>query len=120
MEANELDLLNCMQDASTRYKMDENYAKARDALPDDHWFYSTLSPEYKEYLFEDTSFLVRMIARDMVDTNYPLRLGTMDELNEKGEKLVYMACHDASARFELEECDEVTKAWKTFRWRRPF
>ena len=58
MEANELDLLNCMQDASTRYKMDENYAKARDALPDDHWFYSTLSPEYKEYLFEDTSFLV--------------------------------------------------------------
>jgi len=42
-------------------------------------------------------------------------VGTMDELNEKGENLVYMACHDASARFELEECDEVTEAWKTFR-----
>ena len=56
-----------------------------------------------------------MIVRDMVDANYPLRLGTMDELNEKGDKLVYTACHDASVRFELEECDEVTKAWKTFR-----
>jgi len=115
LEANRLDLLNGMQDMSTRYDMDENYKEAWDALPDDHGINDPLSSEFMANEFEFTSCLVRRIARDMVDASYPLQLGTIDELNKTGEKLVYMACRDSLNRYELENCDEDTKRWKTFR-----
>jgi thioredoxin reductase len=115
LEVNRLDLLNSMHEMGIRYDIDENYMEAWDALPDDHWINDTLSSEYRAYYLEDSSYAVRIIARDMVDASYPLQFGNIDELNEAGEKLLYMMCRSSFGRFDLEKCDEDTKRWKTFR-----
>ena len=114
LETNKLDLLNSMHEFH-RSVIDENYKEAWDALPADHWSNDALSSEYRAYYFEYASYTLRLIARDMVEANYPLRLGDIDALNKSGEKLLYMSCLGSFDRHELWKCDEDTKRWKTFR-----
>lgn len=112
---NNEDLLLCMNDLETRYEMDTNYAEAIAALGDDHWIEDWTSDEFKEHYQELCSFPVKFLARNMIDSQYPVYIGDINQLNEAGLALSYVNYVDCTCRANLKNFDEVTKQWMTFR-----
>jgi thioredoxin reductase len=109
------DLLHGMDDYYMRYELDENYAKACDAIHEDHWFNDTTCDEYKSHFVQLYSFCIKVVARDMKDAKYPMQFGDINQLNKVGTELVRMMSYDSFGHFDLWNCDDETKCWKTFR-----
>lgn len=115
LEANKVELLASMQEHSIRYEIDDNFSEAVDAIPVDHWYHDPTSDEYYDFIQESDSYELRVLAGNMRDANYPLNIGDVDGLNKIGAKLLHMMCVEERERYLLENCDEDTKKWKTFR-----
>lgn len=112
------ELLMLMDDHCNRLEMDENYKKAYKSsysLFENHWVWDVTSEAYSKHLFELNSLPLRLLARDMKDANYPLQIGDIDKLNEVGLAMLEMENFGDVCRAILEDEDENTQRWKTFR-----
>jgi hypothetical protein len=98
-----------MQDLGQRYLLDEKYRDEINDLPSDRWFHD------KSSLSDLFSYPLRVLARSMRDANYPISFGDIDGLNELGTELLHMRITSSLGHILLENCDEETKQWKTFR-----
>jgi hypothetical protein len=115
LEANKRDALESMQYIATRLAIDEAYADAMDHISDQHTVFDTHSGESEDLDQDAFSYQLKVLARDMNEANYPIRFGDLNELNAMGTELLRMMSADDQVRVLLEECDDDTKKWKTFR-----
>jgi thioredoxin reductase len=113
------DLIRKMNDFEERQEIDKIFKEAADAIaiPDN---YGTAEDYYGSDEFIALypalySLKIRMLARLMKDTKYPLQLGDIDHLNKVGMELMRMMGTDVANHYLLASCDEETKRWKTFR-----
>jgi len=108
------ELLDWLEDPIAREDADENYKLRWREVDDDHWSENPGDKRMKKMYKNFLDLEYRILARDMVDSNYPLHIGTHEKLNEKGRALVefnIVCCH---GRFDLDEESEDA-SWKTFR-----
>ena len=115
LEANKRELLESMQELSSRYAIDKEFKEAWDEIPEEHWSNDTSDDRYKEYLCEYDSYELRVLAGYMKEVNYPMSLGDINGLNKMGTKLLEMMWNDSNGHYNLKHCDEGAKKWKTFR-----
>ena len=108
------ELLEWLEDPVAREYMDENYKLRWREVDDDHWAENPRDKRTKKMFKNFLDLEYRKFARDMVDSNYPLHIGTHEKLNEKGRALVEFNVVCSDARVDLD--DESKDAdWKTFR-----
>ena len=84
-------------------------------IDDNHWSNDHSDPRTKSLVYKcSLEFLYRFLARDAVDTGYPLHLGIYEKLNQKGRELVSFNTLSSYTRLELDE-DSPATSWRTFR-----
>ena len=83
-------------------------------IGDDHWSEDMSSLPMKGMMRNYWDLQYRLIARDALDSGYPLEIGTYKKLNKKGTALVSFGVIDECARFEMDE-DSPDASWRTFR-----
>lgn len=105
-QRNEAEILELMDMGEYRYTMDENYAKAGDALyykDENHWGFDMKDPRTLAYNRECEVHCLKLLARNMKDSGYPLDIGTYEKFNEKGKQLVQNNAQAMIGRVNLEE-----------------
>jgi hypothetical protein len=95
--------------------IDENYIKANESIPESHWSNNYENEEYNKYYSAMSSLLLRFLARDMKDGNYPFQIGDINGLNKTGLTMIYQELLSMRSHSALEFEDEETQRWKTFR-----
>jgi len=88
---NDADVLDLMEVIEIRYLMDHNYAAVNDALNEEgkeHWSWDITDPRTLQSYMEQDKYHIKIMARDMRDSKYPLDIGTYEKLNKKGLQLV--------------------------------
>lgn len=107
-------LLDWLEDPIAREDTDENYKLRWREVDDDHWTENRHDKRMKQINKNYIDLIYRELARDMIESNYPLHIGTHEKLNAKGRALVEFLVVCDHARFDLD--DESKDAdWKTFR-----
>jgi len=109
-------LVDEMSIPELRKGRDDNFYKVLDALPADHW-YKKEDPSddrYLQFWRENITYMVKVLARDMLIGGYPVDFGTYEELNNRGESLVTMGLIDEMSKCLLKK-DGPDSAWRTFR-----
>ena len=109
------DLLLCMHNPDNRWEMDENYYEALQKIPEDHWHSDYTCKEWDTYAIEASGLNYRFMARDMVDGSYPFQIGNLEGLNKIGLQMVLQSFQNVRNKHALEDQDEKTKKWMTFR-----
>ena len=107
-------LLDAMEDPSCRGYCDENYKKRWWLVDDNHWSNNMSDKRVKQMEEKYLDLQFRILARDMVDANYPLQIGTYSKLNDKGKALVAFNVVCGYARYNLDE-ESPDASWRTFR-----
>ena len=97
-----------------RYDLDDNYRKALQNIPSDHWYHDVNSEEYESYLKDYADYDVKMLASEQCDCGYPVQYGNGQKLNEIGQQLSRMNVYDGQTRHKLNAEDRDSK-WRTFR-----
>ncbi len=98
-----------------RYWMDRNYRNRLDNV-DDFWAKDDEDdddPRWYEGHAQYDLYEIQRLAEFMEEANYPLRLGTKDALNEKGEALHKF--NDASYHQRANLVEDKEQGWRTFR-----
>lgn len=108
-------IIKIMQNPLMRSEIDCNWMHMIHELGKDHWCNQLdLTPQYQKLLESFYQLQVKFYARDMIEADYPFRIGTYEELNEKGEMMVKMHMIDDNRHETLnQEGDE--RNCKTFR-----
>ena len=105
-----IDLLRSMQSDSERCFIDENYWHALEELKLNE------SREVMERNSKDNyDDEIRKLAHCMTIDNHPLNLGTIEKLNEAGDKFVKMAVQGEMSKFDLSRSKDADEIWKLFR-----
>jgi len=110
-------LLVAMNDPTFRFDSDCNYRKHWEAViddPDNHWTDDVSDDRVKAMLRTYSELLFRFLAREALDSGYPLNFGTFEKLNKKGNALVSMDIVDECSRYEMDEFSPDAE-WRTFR-----
>jgi len=99
-------VINGMQQPSSRYEMDMNYASV--------WNEEISGDDDRVDVLYHDSFrnIWRNIAQDIQDASFSVDIGTAEELNETGESILRMQHKDDSGRTDIHPKDSD---WKTFR-----
>ena len=103
-----------MNDVMLRYQLDMNFKQKWWNVDEDHWTYDHFDKRSKQFYQDYYQLQYSILARDMIDSKYPLNIGSYDKLNEKGEALVKFNIECSYARYRLDE-NSVDAEWKTFR-----
>jgi hypothetical protein len=103
-----------MNDVMLRYQLDMNFKQRWWNVGEDHWTYDHFDERSKQFYRDYYQLQYRILARDMVDSRYPLDIGSYEELNDKGEALVKFNIESSYARYSLDE-DSCDAEWRTFR-----
>jgi len=115
LETNKREVLESMQYIDTRSEIDEAYRDAMSLMPIEHSVFDANSDESVDLARDTFSYQLKVLASNMNEANYPIRFGDINELNTMGTELLRMMSADDQVRVLLEECDDNTKKWKTFR-----
>jgi len=107
-------LLHAVKNPSTREECDENYKKRWGLVDDHHWSYDYSDERVVHMSKNYCDLQCRILARDMVDSKYPLQIGTYDKLNEEGKAMVEFDHASSLARYDLDE-KSANASWRTFR-----
>jgi hypothetical protein len=97
-----------------RYQLDMNYKQRWWNVSDNHWTYDHFDERSIQFYKQYYRLQYQILARDMIDSNYPLNIGTYGELNEKGEALVKFNIDSSYARYNLDG-ESPDAEWRTFR-----
>jgi hypothetical protein len=103
-----------MSDVMLRYQLDMNYKQRWWNVDEDHWTYDHFDKRNKQFYKDYYQLQYQILARDMVDSKYPLIIGSYEELNEKGEAFVNFNIQSSYARYSLDE-ESPDADWRTFR-----
>ena len=103
-----------MDDVMFRYQLDMNFKKRWWNVGDDHWTYDHFDSRSKQFYTDHYRLQYQILARDMMDSNYPLDIGSYEELNKKGNDLMEFNVQCSYARYSLDE-ESPDAEWKTFR-----
>lgn len=79
-----------------------------------HWLNNYFSPQTQSLTEEFWGVQYRFLAREAVDSGYPLDLGTFEKLNERGEALVSFNVIGEHFRYGMDK-DSPDAEWRTFR-----
>jgi hypothetical protein len=98
-----------------RWEIDPAYVSRIDSLEEedeDHWFFGDDfdDPRYVASREEDVELFIKILADEMKIASYPTQLGSMDELNEKGQLLLKMSMLHVLERKRLKKI-----SWRTYR-----
>ena len=107
-------LLHALEDPMLRGDNEENYKNRWWQVNDDHWSFDVHDKRTKQMSKSYLELEHRILARDMVDANYPLQIGTFSKLNEKGKALVEFNNICSYARYNLDD-ESPNASWRTFR-----
>mmetsp|Transcript_29366 Transcript_29366/g.44815 ORF Transcript_29366/g.44815 Transcript_29366/m.44815 type:complete len:628 (-) Transcript_29366:258-2141(-) len=107
-------MLEEMNIAYLRWSIDPNYFEALDELDDDHWTDDYTDSRTIQMNEEYLGYYVRLIARNLKESKYPINFGTYGDLNDLGKKLVKLGLENIKLRHLLDPSNEETE-WKTFR-----
>ena len=107
-------LLHALEVPMLRGNDEENYKNRWWQVNDDHWSYDVHDKRTKQMSKSYLELEHRILARDMVDANYPLQIGTFSKLNEKGKALVEFNNICSYARYNLDD-ESPNASWRTFR-----
>lgn len=84
-----------------RADIDRSYCDAWDKAPsmedEEHWFYQHGHEKKRDLERNLCLSEYRFLAKDIMDCNYPLDIGTYHELNEKGQAFVEISLSDFDA-----------------------
>ncbi|KAL3799286.1 hypothetical protein HJC23_013011 [Cyclotella cryptica] len=104
-----------MNDVLTRSLLDMNYKRRLWSVDEEEHWISDMSDERNTVLHKHYCELqYRILARDMMDSRYPVNIGTYDALNEKGHALVQFDVACSYNRYNLGK-ESADGKWKTFR-----
>ena len=98
---------------SIRYYMDKEYNAAFGELAKNgkfSWLNDDLDCRSRQLTEDASRFALCVFAEEMKVANYPLQLGSIHRLNEKGEQILKM-----ESVADLERCAIEKSDWKTFR-----
>lgn len=103
---------------SVREAIDDNYKKlchefylrVEEEMDDWHWSYDLIDDRMVRYQKEAINYVMRRLAHETKDGNYPLQLGSLTELNEKGELLAKFIYEADAERAKIKKT-----SWRTFR-----
>ena len=111
-KANQKQLEAEMQVPWFRLAIDPAYRAEVDELPDGHW--SENATDERAIILNQmpADFMVRRLARDMKECNYPVDLGDWKKLSKKGEAVVKMLVATGNARSRI---PKEESGWMTFR-----
>jgi len=108
-------LLDAMNIPEVRYLADDNYRKQWDqTIGRDHWVEDHRDHRCKAMTRSHWDHQYRVLARDALDSGYPVDIGTYEKLNEKGNDLVSSNMVCEFARYEMDN-DSPNASWETFR-----
>lgn len=107
-------LLDALKDPICRGYDDENYRKRWWQVDDDHWSNDARDRRMKRMDGRYLDLQFRILARDMLDAKYPLRIGSYKKLNGKGRALVEFNMVCGRARYDLDG-RSPDAPWRTFR-----
>lgn len=107
-------MLEEMNIAYLRWSVDPNYFEALDELDDDHWTDDYTDSRTIQMNEEYLGYYVRLIARNLEESKYPVNFGTYGDLNDLGKKLVKLGLENIKLRHLLDPGNEEAE-WKTFR-----
>jgi len=108
-------ILSDMDELAVRDSIDTNYSCAMDRIPKDHWYHNELSEEYEIlFLKEWSEYHIKLFARHQHECGYPVKFGTMKQLNCIGEQATQLCVRECILRHELDE-DSEDWEWRTFR-----
>ena len=79
-----------------------------------HWEEDQYRQQYYSLLEHHYDIYYRYLAREAMDSGYPVDFGTVENLNEKGRSLIDSSVAGDKHHFELDE-DSPDAAWRTFR-----
>eukprot|EP00587_Corethron_hystrix_P003056 CAMPEP_0113307440 /NCGR_PEP_ID=MMETSP0010_2-20120614/6284_1 /TAXON_ID=216773 ORGANISM="Corethron hystrix, Strain 308" /NCGR_SAMPLE_ID=MMETSP0010_2 /ASSEMBLY_ACC=CAM_ASM_000155 /LENGTH=680 /DNA_ID=CAMNT_0000162295 /DNA_START=411 /DNA_END=2452 /DNA_ORIENTATION=- /assembly_acc=CAM_ASM_000155 len=90
-QQNEADMMDFMDYPEARYMVDSNYYEANQALSKvsegkQHWSFNITDPRTLAHSKDLERISLRLVARKMRDSGYPLDIGSFEKLNEKGEQ----------------------------------
>lgn len=103
-----------MNDVMLRYQLDMNFKQRWWNVGEDHWTHDHFDERSEQFYQDYYQLQYQILARDMVDSKYPLDIGTYQKLNDKGEALVKFNIESSYARYSLDE-DSSDAEWRTFR-----
>lgn len=113
LKANQKQLEAEMQVPWLRVNMDPAYIEEIDELPDEHWMNNADDERSIELNKMYAEFLVKKIARDMMDAKYPVDFGDMKKLTALGAKFAGISIASERCRSSLQKDRDAS--WKTFR-----
>lgn len=96
------ELLGQMDDPYARQRVEDNYSKRWGSISDDHWSYEMSDERTKQVLMKYFDLQISLLARDMVEAKYPLQIGTLEKLNEKGKAIVAFSVSTVYDRYGLD------------------
>jgi hypothetical protein len=116
LETNMRELLESMHYTNQRAAIDKSYSDAINQIPIEHLpSHDLKSVAYQDSVRDGFSYEVKVLARIMNEAKYPIRFGDENKLNTMGTELLRMMAVDDYSRVLLQECDEETHKWKTYR-----
>jgi len=107
-------LIEAMDSPLLRRQVDPAYrAKWENTIRVDHWAEDRSDCRTRDMIWNLWDIQYRILARDALDSGYPLGIGSFDTLNERGQALVSFNMITDYARYELDEGS--SENWDTFR-----
>mmetsp|Transcript_15413 Transcript_15413/g.27880 ORF Transcript_15413/g.27880 Transcript_15413/m.27880 type:complete len:289 (+) Transcript_15413:3-869(+) len=97
-------MLDIMNDPNIRYLTDSNYKKQWDETAGDkHWTSDRFDHRSRALAIDSFALDFRLLARDALDSGYPVDIGTYEHLSDKGEALVLAGIVIKYARYKMED-----------------